>query len=1115
MSPLQIHAPYHAPHLYDEQDLALLLSSPEDFSSYLTCIPVLSTCSGKLRRASILTQAFHAALTDILINRIDLNLMYEGVSFLTRLTQDSQVLVHSIGTSTGKALMRTLSEESKVHSSHKVPEDDLHTLSSTRSLATPLLSTANPTTVDGKSKIAILGMSGRFPNADSLSEFWDVLAQGLDVHSVAPTSRWDTATHVDVSGKRKNTSATTYGCWLKHPELFDPKFFNISPREAPQIDPAQRIALLTAYEAIEQAGIVPDGSPSTQKDRVGVFFGVTSNDWMETNSAQDIDTYFIPGGNRAFIPGRINYCFKFSGPSYSVDTACSSSLAAIHTACNSLWQRDVDTAIAGGTNILTNPDFTAGLDRGHFLSRTGNCKTFDDSADGYCRGEGAGTVVLKRLDDALLDKDPILGVICDVSTNHNAEAQSITRPCVNAQKNIFRNIIDNTCVDPYDISYVEMHGTGTQAGDAGEMESVLEIFAPPSSRCNPRSDAQPLYLGSAKANIGHGEAAAGISSLIKSLLMMENNYIPLHCGIKSKINQRFPTDLKDRGAHILAKGIPWPRNDMATRKLFLNNFSAAGGNSALLLEDAPAQLEPSMIDPRTSHLVTVSAKSATALRRNIEALLSHLDTYSTDRNPLPALSYTTTARRVHHRHRLVTSGSDISQIRAGLKTALERGDGSTRAKTAPTILFAFTGQGSLYAGMGKQFLRNFSNFRNHVDRLDHIAQRLGFPSVRPLIEASDYQIDESDPVSAQLAILIFEIALYRLWISWGVHPNSVIGHSLGQYAALNAAGVISDADTIYLVGRRAELLRDNCKIDTHSMLAIRASAQEVRPCTEGSSCEFACFNSTKDTVISGESHAIHKIRERLNNSSIKATELSVPFAYHSTQVEPILADLEQLASGVSFHKPLVPVICLLQGRVVTEGGTFGPKYLASHCRNPVDIVSGLNAAQTSQILSENTITLEIGPQPVVSAMIKASLGQQMRTFVSSQRGQDMWPLLTGALSALYTAGASISWAEYQRDFPMSHKVLRLPAYSWDLQSYWIGYRNDWSLRKGDPLPAQHESEDKPLESTTIHRVIKEEFSDQAGVVVLEADISRPDLNKFVQGHKVNGIPLCTPVSLTF
>ena len=324
-----------------------------------------------------------------------------------------------------------------------------------------------------KPKIAIVGISGRFPSANSVSELWEVLYNGLDVHKVVPSLRWDVDTHVDASGTRKNTSATPFGCWLDNPGMFDARFFGMSPREAIQVDPAQRLALLTAYEAIEQAGIVPDSTPSTRRDRVGVVYGVTSNDWMETNSAQDIDTYFIPGGNRAFIPGRINYCFKFSGPSFSVDTACSSSLAAIHLACNLLWQGEVDTVIAGGTNVLTNPDFTTGLDRGHSLSRTGNCRTFDDSADGYCRGEGVATIILKRLEDAIADNDPIQRVILvgirrwqairdvlgaeliasasgrylhvspielvapiptilNVRTNHSAESESITKPNIEA-----------------------------------------------------------------------------------------------------------------------------------------------------------------------------------------------------------------------------------------------------------------------------------------------------------------------------------------------------------------------------------------------------------------------------------------------------------------------------------------------------------------------------------------------------------------------------------------------------------------------------------------------------------------------------------------------------------
>lgn len=348
---------------------------------------------------------------------------------------------------------------------------------------------------------------------------------------MVPPSRWDARTHVDSTGKRKNTSATPFGCWLDRPELFDSRFFNISPREAPQVDPAQRIALLTAYEAIERAGIVPGASPSTQKDRVGVFYGVTSNDWMETNSAQDIDTYMIPGGNRAFIPGRINYFFNFSGPSYSVDTACSSSLASIHVACNALWRGEIDTAVAGGTNILTNPDFTAGLDRGHFLSRTGNCKTFDETADGYCRGEGVATVILKRLEDAIYDKDPIEGVIPGACTNHSAEAESITRPHVAAQKDIFHKIISSAAIDPYDVGYVEMHGTGTKAGDGAEIRSVVETFAPDDTH-RKRNNKQDLYIGSVKviiqnmlfestANMNHSLTLDTVERLLASLVLLK------------------------------------------------------------------------------------------------------------------------------------------------------------------------------------------------------------------------------------------------------------------------------------------------------------------------------------------------------------------------------------------------------------------------------------------------------------------------------------------------------------------------------------------------------------------------------------------------------------------
>ncbi|KAG9976553.1 polyketide synthase, partial [Aureobasidium melanogenum] len=297
------------------------------------------------------------------------------------------------------------------------------------------------------------------------------------------------------------------------------------------------LALVTAYEALEQSGYVPNRTPSTKLHRIGTFYGQTSDDWREINASENVDTYFITGGVRAFAPGRINYYFKFSGPSFSIDTACSSSLAAIQLACTSLWAGDCDTACAGGLNVLTNPDIFSGLSKGQFLSKTGSCKTYDNAADGYCRGDGCGTVVLKRYEDALADKDNILGCILGAATNHSAEAVSITHPHAGAQEFLYKKVLANAGVDAHEISYVEMHGTGTQAGDGIEMTSVTNVFAP---RHRQRKPEQKLHLGAIKANIGHGEAASGINSLCKVLMMMKKNAIPANVGIKGEINKTFP-----------------------------------------------------------------------------------------------------------------------------------------------------------------------------------------------------------------------------------------------------------------------------------------------------------------------------------------------------------------------------------------------------------------------------------------------------------------------------------------------------------------------------------------------------------------------------------------------
>jgi len=1092
-----IHSPYHASHLYEESDVeAILESSSKDIlKSFTPKIPVISSATGKVIEAQTFGALLHVALREILLVPFQYSKVLEACKSVVESSPSLACKLLPIVTNVSQSISSGLRKVGK----YDVKIEEI----TADAVEWNTLKTGRP----GQSKIAICGLSGRFPDSASPQAFWDLLYQGLDVHREIPKDRFDVTTHFDPTGKKKNASQVPYGCFIEEPGLFDARFFNMSPKEAAQADPAQRLAIITAYEALEQAGFVPNRTPSSQRDRVGLFYGMTSDDWREVNSGQNVDTYFIPGGNRAFTPGRINYHFKFSGPSVSVDTACSSSLAAIHTACNALWTGDCDTALAGGTNILTNPDNFTGLDKGHFLSRTGNCKTFDDDADGYCRSDAVGTVVLKRLEDAEADNDPIQGVILGACTNHSAEAVSITRPDIGAQAFVFDKVLNSANIDPNEISYIEMHGTGTQAGDAVEMSSCLEVFAP-----DTKYRKSPLHIGSAKANVGHAESASGVTSLIKVMLMMRENMIPPHCGIKTKINHNFPTDLKERDVHIAFKPTPWTQVGGQKRKAFLNNFSAAGGNTALLLEDAPdVILEDG--DYRPLHMVAVSARSISSLQKNTQALIKFIE--DRGEGDLPSLSYTTTARRMHHNYRLIVSGPSISKVKESLEAVASRDDIVAVPHLAHQVAFAFTGQGSQYAGMGKQLFESFSQFRSDMKQLDRIVQSQGFPTVLPVIEGNTQitEISELSPVVVQLATTCLQIALARLWTSWGVKPSVVIGHSLGEYAALNVAGVLSASDTIYLTGKRAQLLMDECQVETHSMLAVKASSTSLAPMLVGRACEIACINAPEETVISGTNADIDMFMQDLTSHGLKCTKLRVPFAFHSAQVQPILEKFEAVAQGVTFNKPSVPIISPLLGKVITEAGVFSPKYLGRHCREPVNFLAGLEAAKEAHLLSESDLSVEVGPHSVCSGMIKAAFGPKFIALPSLRRKEDTWKVLTTSLASLHLAGIELAWSEYHRDFNNSLQALDLPAYSWDNKNHWIQYVNDWCLTKGDSPSLIEAPPSKPqLSTTSVQKLIEEHGDKDSATVVIESDVADPALNGVLQGHKVNGTPLCPSVS---
>ncbi|KAH9210389.1 polyketide synthase [Leptodontidium sp. 2 PMI_412] len=1131
---LEIESPYHSAHLFDAADVERIVShvqraDVEDATRQAQRIPLISSSTGKVVTASDFTDLLQIVVREALQEPVRWDLMLE--SFSTLLTEAQTQECTILPFSSNAASMLSTALLGRDPNIQVVIQDVSSPQSKGKSTPTP------PTGRFEHSKIAIIGYSGRFPSSASNEAFWELLKDGRDVHREIPADRFDWKTHYDPTGKTRNTSRVKSGCFIDEPGLFDTSFFNMSPREAENTDPAQRLAITTTYEAMEMAGMVRNRTPSTQQDRIGVFFGTTSDDWREVNSGQDVGTYFIPGGNRAFVPGRISYFFRFSGPSLSIDTACSSSFAAIQAACGYLWRGECDTTIAGGTNILTNPDNFAGLDRGHFLSTTGNCNAFDDQANGYCRSDAVGTVILKRLEDAEADNDPIFGVIAGTNTNHCGQTDSITRPHEADQTSVFKRITRYADVDPLDVSYIEMHGTGTQAGDAVEMKSVLAVFGPDYTRTKVQP-ARPLHIGSAKASIGHAESASGVCSLIKVLMMMKYSEIPRHCGIKTSINHNYPLDLARRGVFIPLESTPWRRQDAVSgkRAAFLNNFSAAGGNTAILLEDAPASAPLPMIkDSRPVQIVTVTAKSPKSLLANTNSLVSFLETK--DRSvSLSALSYTTTARRMHHNYRVIVSGPDIASVISVLKIRAGEIQASlaslkpvpTARKKKPQVVFMFSGQGALYAELGKSLLVTNTTFRASIVRLNRLAEIQGFPTFLGLIDGSTTAADlrSANAIVSHLALVCVQIALTELWMSWGVVPAAVVGHSLGEYAALHAAGVLSIADVIYLVGTRATLLEARCRAGTHAMLAIKGSLdiaeKLIHQGSEGEVCELACANQPSGYVISGPVDKISQISGAAVDMGIETVRLNIPFAFHSAQVDPILSEFERAAGqGVAYHPPVVPFLSPLLAKLVPAGDehTLNASYLTAACRGTVDFKGAHEAFATAQAedggfvlgAAERTIWLEIGPHPICTGMVKGTLGSHVKTATTLRQNVEAYKTMSATIEVLYLAGVEVNWNEYHRDFPVSHQVLELPMYAWDLKNYWIDYRNDFCLTKGGGFikqPAVKEAVMPKYISPCAQQIVEESHGADESTLVVESDIFDDRLLPVLQGHLVNGAALC-------
>ncbi|KAF2997726.1 putative PKS-like protein biosynthetic cluster [Neopestalotiopsis sp. 37M] len=1109
----------HAAHLYNQEHVREVVSetdSLKELSSRASPkLTTFATSTGKRFEAETARELFEEIVTEIMTKEIRWDTVVESVLAQAHTTScsDIQVLVFRKSLPIYDLLTAF---------SSKQPGLEVSTL---ELIPTITASLDNGTPVSGgssKSSIAIVGMSCRMPGgATDTESFWNLLEKGLDVHRTIPADRFDVDTHHDPKGKAMNSSHTAYGCFIDEPGLFDAPFFNMSPREAQQTDPMQRLALVTAYEALERAGYVANRTPATSLERIGTFYGQASDDYREVNTAQEISTYFIPGGCRAFGPGRINYFFKFAGPSFSIDTACSSSLATIQTACTSLWNKDTDMAVAGGMNVLTNSDAFAGLSHGHFLTKTPNaCKTWDSEADGYCRADGIGSIVMKRLEDAIADNDNIIGVIRGAATNHSAEAVSITHPHAGAQSFLSSKVLSAAGIDPFDVSYVEMHGTGTQAGDKEEMKSVTDVFAPAGPKR--RSMRQPLHVGAVKANVGHGEAVAGVTALIKVLLMFQKSMIPPHVGIKNSLNPALPSDLAERNVRIPYTKQAWPREKDRKRIAAVNNFSAAGGNTMIAIEEPPLprNIAPEDEDPRTTHAVTVSAKSKVSLEGNLKRLIAFLENNPDVR--VSDLAYTTAARKYHHNHRIAVAAADVPQLKKKLSAQLNSIDSvKSISNLQPLIAFAFTGQGASYKSMDLQLFHHEPTFRSQILLLNSLALAQGFPSFLPAIDGSFPKDHAHSAVVTQMALVAIEISLAAYWASLGVVPNVVVGHSLGEYAALYVAGVLSASDAMYLVGQRARLLEERVQAGSHKMMAVRASLADIQKIAAGMPYEVACINGPRDTVLSGLSKDLDALIEPLQKAGFKCYSLDVAYAFHSSQTDPILEEFGELAeTGAIFHAPKLPVLSPLLGKVIFDEKTLNATYMKRATRECVNYLAAVETGAKLSLVDDNTLWVEIGPHPVCINMSKSSLRSVGAAVPSMRRDESNWATMAQSLSTLHCAGASIRWNEFHKPFEKGLRLLDLPTYAWNNKNYWIQYNGDWALTKGNTyydaqkkaletakaLPAPRLSD---LQTSSVQRIIEESFDGSAGTAVMQSDLMEADFLAAAHGHKMNGCGVVT------
>ncbi|MGA5820361.1 SDR family NAD(P)-dependent oxidoreductase [Kitasatospora sp. NPDC094028] len=893
--------------------------------------------------------------------------------------------------------------------------------------------------------VAIVGIGCRFPGgADDPESFWQLLVEGRDAVGEVPADRWDVAEFTSEDPSVPGRTNSRWGGFLDGVDRFDPHFFGISPHEAERMDPQQRLLAEVAWEALEDAGLVAE---SLAGSATGVFVGIATNDYghRQFRDLTTVDAYSGTGNALSIAANRLSYLFDLRGPSMAVDSACSSSLVAVLQACASLARGECSLALAGGVNVILSPALAVNFTKAGVLSPDGRCKPFDASANGYVRSEGASVVVLKPLSRALADGDRVYAVIRGGAVNQDGRSNGIMAPNPQAQEEVLRAAYARAGVRPEQVHYVEAHGTGTLLGDPIEARALAAVTGAG------REPGAPLLIGSVKSNIGHLEAAAGAAGLVKAALMVRHRAVPASLHYRTP-NPHIPFgELSLRVADGLT---PWPSQERAL--VGVSSFGFGGTNAHLVLEQAP---ERAALSPRTpagsAQLLAVSARSEQALRElaaRYEAQLAEPD----EGVRLHEICTAAAVRRVHHEFRLACVGRSFAGLREALG-AFGRGEerkglswGGRTVGRRPRTAFVFSGQGPRWWPLAGDLLDAEPVFRESLERSDAILYRLAGWSLIERLAADAEDGVLADPAVGQPALCAAQIALAALWRSWGVEPEAVVGHSVGEIAAAHVAGALDLEAALTAALHRGRVIR--AAIGRGRMAVVGVGYQEARRILAErapGAVWVAASNGPTSTVLSGDGDALEALAAGLDAEGVFCRLLeSVAFASHSPRMDPLSEELKGLLGDLVAGPPALDMVSTVTGERVGDGLRLDAEYWAANLRRPVLF----DQAVTGLVDAGYDVFVEISPHPMLGDAVAQRMAQReadgavVASLRRDERGRES---MLAELGRLHTAGFPVDWAAVHGG---GAPMVRLPRYPWQRQRCWL---DDVPARTARPSDGGH------------------------------------------------------------